>query len=654
MPPNATKPPTSGSLRAMSQPSRVLALVALAALLSPPLAEAQVGLRLLRLTERGARVDGSLSDWRDARFQRLGSGDGSGRYVLGFNDDGIYLGATVTDNRLIHFREPSRTEDGVVLALALPGRRNALTLHEFYLQPGQSGRSAARALRADGRRLRPVSGARVVEDTSSSGRYTIEAFIPFSAIPGSARWQEGRGSVRIVDVDSEARPEIVHDHASAPVDPRHLDRLPPLLPEGGERDVFAQFEQRAGLTNATPRFQLRGQLAGDETAEQVAVVDRYLVIYGAGYRDGTGFDYLQLPVTSPNDVREANLRDLDGDGKREIVLRVRQSNRQGARELWMIYASDGSSIAAAGAIELTKETSAGRIVNELEFRRGRGRGRRRRPPSIRVELARSTMPRGSYRESPATDAEPILLPWGPTRARVFEWRDGRLRVSSVEPNPDHETGPVATAGSSAMASSAMAAPPRPPGIDDLVRALRRERNVPRNVRARFEQDANVAQGREDERVMILGEAIVVVGTAYLGGRSYFHYRLPVRSADDIVSLRTENVGGDRHEEILITVRQHHEGGIVRTLLLVHQLTDEGFPRLLSAEVGRSQGNNSVEVEVQARRGTLTLAPGRARGFDASNWPWAPSDGSDGVAPILLPWRDRAVRYRFRGGRLEAR
>ena len=635
----------SPRLPARARPLASLLLTLL--VLSGSHAAAQVGLRVIRLAERGVRVDGALGDWREARFSRLGSGgDGSGRFVLGFDAEGLYLAATVRDDRLVHFESPSLQEDAVVLALATPGRRDALTLTELYLQPGVSGRSAARALVRAGRRLQPIRGARVVESSDGHG-YTIEAFIPFRALP--SRWQEARGAVRIVDVDREAHPDIVHEHASAALDRDHLDRLPNLLPEGGERDVLANFMERAGVAGAATRFALHGQVAGDDSPEQVAVVDRYVVVYGAGYRDGAGFDFAQLPVNSAADVRAAELRDLDADGRSEIVLRLRQANAQGAREIWAVYSSDGSSLARAGAIELRKETAAGNLVNELEVRRGRRRG----PPSIRVETARSTMPRGRYAEAPATDAEPILLPWGPVRAVVYEWRDGRFRRSAEEPNPDFAEASATSTTASASQSTPRAAP-RPPGIDELVQALRRERRVPAGTRARFERDVNVAEDRTPERIMILGKAMVVVGTHYLGGRSYFHYELPVQSPDDIVSLQTADLTGDRRDELLITVRHHHEGGVTRTLLLVHQLTDEGFPRLLMAEIGRAQGGNSVENEVELRRGQLRIGPGRARGFDATSWPWAPSDGSDGVAPLLLPWTDRPVQYRYHGGRLEAR
>ena len=80
------------------------------------------------------------------------------------------------------------------------------------------------------------------------------------------------------------------------------------------------------------------------------------------------------------------------------------------------------------------------------------------------------------------------------------------------------------------------------------------------------------------------------------------------------------------------------------------MTERGFPRLLEVEVKRTQGDRVIENQVVARRGRLEIRPGRAVGWDASSWTFTRSE-QDSAEPLLLPWQDRAVRYRLRGGRL---
>ncbi|MCZ7682500.1 MAG: hypothetical protein M5U28_28380 [Sandaracinaceae bacterium] len=92
---------------------------------------------------------------------------------------------------------------------------------------------------------------------------------------------------------------------------------------------------------------------------------------------------------------------------------------------------------------------------------------------------------------------------------------------------------------------------------------------------------------------------------------------------------------------------------MREVLLVHQLAGAGFPRLLQVEVARSSGADSVQNEVRAAGGALEIRPGRASGWGEARWPFT-RDPNDSVEPLLLPWRDRPVRYQLRGGRLVSR
>jgi hypothetical protein len=117
-------------------------------------------------------------------------------------------------------------------------------------------------------------------------------------------------------------------------------------------------------------------------------------------------------------------------------------------------------------------------------------------------------------------------------------------------------------------------------------------------------------------------------------------------------VQAADVTGDQRAEVLLRVRQTF-GEVTREVLIVHQLAERAFPRLLSVEVARRQGERSVSNEVRTNGGALEIRPGRARGFSASDWPFSP-DANDSVTPLLLPWRDRAVRYVLRQGRLAPR
>ncbi len=611
--------------------------------------EAQLGLRLQRVQDRAVRVDGSLGDWRGVPRVSVGEGDdASMRFVLGYDDTGLYVAAAVKDERHVRTDAFGPGEDAIVVTMAFPSRRG-LTTNEVFVFAGEEGRSAgAVAIGApNARRLRRIPDARVVERRIAGG-YEVEAFIPWSRLPGSATREQGRIAVRLRDVDSEARPTIEAEPASAPFDPRHPERLPSLVPTGGEHDAIAGFLEQQGIPGRRPRFDLHGDVQGDPRPERVVVVDRFVLVLGPGYREGAGFDFASLPIGGEQDVLSAELLDLTGDAQGELALRIRQGNAQGSRELFTAYAFSGTSVAPLFSIELRKATDEGHFESRFRIQRAaRGRG----APQIEVTAGRAEgIAPERWLEASASDAEPILLPWGDVAARIYRWDGTRLAVVSERSNPRPWIPPSAAAS---LSREPAVAPP-PPGTVELIAAVRRERRIPRAVPERFAQDANVAEDRRVEHLVVLGRTLVVVGPGYRGGDGYFAYEVAVERDEDLLDVRAGDVTGDGRAELLVRAAQRL-GDVTREVLVVHQLSSDGtFPRLFAAEVAREHQGRRLENVVRATGSGLEIQPGTARGFDASTWPWARGDGGDGIAPILLPWSDRPVRYVARGGRLVAR
>lgn len=605
-------------------------------------ASAQVGIRIEELAEDAVRVDGMLRDWRGMRRIRVGEGDDASlSFALGYDRRGLYFAGTVRDERTIRSARPSRDEDAVVLTLATPAG-SGYRATEIWLYAGEAGRSSGVAATADLRgRPRVAAGADVVEQRSSAG-YELEAFIPWRAIDGSERWQEGRLAVRLNDVDSEARPEVENAPATALVDARHLERLPQIQASGGESAALQAFLRAQGLSGVTPTHELRGDVCGDRRPERVAQVGSFIVVFGDGYRDGSGFDFLAMPVAASADIERVALQDLTGDGKSELVVEMRQRDERGSRGLWQLYTFDGASVRPLFGIETSKETRSGRVESSV-----RVRAVRRGAPTIEVRAGRADgLDASTLRETAASDAQAILVPWGPVAARTYQWDGARFHVVSERPNRSYR--PPETTTSSSTTTTATAAP-APPGVRDLLAAVRRERRIPASVRPRFAQDANVAFDAQVEHIEILGDALVVVGPGFREGRGYFYYALPDQ-AGELLDVSTVDLTGDGRAEILIRGRQQ-VGDVARDVLMVHRFVRDGsFPLLLVAEVGRQQERRRIENEVRTSGSHLEIRPGRSNGWDAASWPWSDT-AAEGQEPLLLPWRDAARRYRFVNGRL---
>ncbi len=617
-------------------------------------AKAQLALPMTELAERAVRVDGMLRDWRGVRMTSIGAGDdGAMRFALGYDTQGLYVACDVADTRLVRNAEPGDGDDAVVLTLALPSARG-LGATEIWLHPGEPGKAAVATIGPIGARRRsPIRDARVVEaPRPGGGGYTLEAFIPFSAIPGGARWQEGRGTIRLHDVDSLSHPEA-SGASFAPVDPAHLDELPPLRPSGGQEALLDRFLHERSLDGARPRFDLRGNVMGDPTPERVVLVDRYVVAYGPAIQDGRGFVFVELGIGSAGDLRDARLEDLTGDGLAELVVTIRQRGEGGSRDLLQVLRIDERAIAPLWGLETRKETAAGYVENTVRVERGR----RGQPPTL---IVRAGEPHGlderSLRESPPTDVEPMLLAWGPAIERSFRW-DGRTFARVGErPNPSYVSPEERAARERATARpSASEAPDSAvaaPTSDQLLAEFRRQRGIPSGARATRELEANVWGGRANERIALFGNELVIFGPDFRGGTGWFSFRIPAASPTDVLDLRAVDVTGDGRAEIVYRVRQSL-GDISREVLIIHQLTESGFPVLLQREVARTQGANQITNEVRFDRGGLEVRPGTARGWTQASWPYAPttSAGPDGIEPLLLPWAAQPQRYRFLNGRL---
>lgn len=609
-----------------------------------PAARAQAGMRVVAI-ER-VRVDGALGDWRGANFTSVGDGsDASMRFALGYDERGLYLAAEVRDERMVRTARPGAREDAIILTLTQPGNRAAVDLYFFAGVPGRSAASAGEAP-VGTTRVRPLRGAQVVEGPLSRGQgYVLEAFVPVSALPGRARWREARGSIRLRDVDREARPEVEAEPALVAVDPRRLETLVPLMISGGEGGVLEEFLAARNILAARPTHRLQGDVAGDARPESVTLVAGYLLVNGPGYRGGQGYAYHQLPVQSAGDVRSAELVDLTGDGKDELVLVLRQRNAQGERDLWQAMSLTGESPRPLFAIEVRKAIGASSVEAQVRIRR------QRPAPIIQVRAGRARgLDASSYREAPASDAEAILVPWGPVLERTYRWNGRSFERTGERANPRYA--PPRAATQSAPARAAEPAPPRAPGLDDLIAAFKRQRGIAASARPSHRLRANFAGGAEPETALVFGRQLVVVGPGIQNGTSWLYYEIPVSRDADLLGVEAADVTGDRRAELLLRVRQSF-GDVHREILLVHQLTGRGFPRLLQVEVARTQGDSAIRNEVRTRGGHLEIAPGRARGWSEASYRFA-RDPNDSVEPLLLPWRDRPVRYTARGGRLVGR
>jgi hypothetical protein len=331
-----------------------------------------------------------------------------------------------------------------------------------------------------------------------------------------------------------------------------------------------------------------------------------------------------------------------------VLVTVRQSNDLGAREVLQVLAVGPDRIAPLFGVEARKETRAGAITNRVRV----VPGRRGAPPTLEQGEPRAEgLGPESWRERPAEDVAPILLPWGEHRARTFRWDGAAFARVAASPNPAFRLAAPPDAAAP-RAPEPPPAPPPAPGTDALLAAFRREQGVAAAVRPRFDQSADVAEDRRPERLVVIGRALVIVGAGFRGGAAYFYMDLGV-PPDDVLDVRAEDVDGDGRAEVLARVRQR-VGDVRRELVVVHAMTERGFPRLATLEVARERDDGRVEAVVRAvgqgRARRLEVAPGSARGWTEASYPFT-RESSPGMQPLVLPWDRRPLRLRREGDAL---
>lgn len=649
---------------------RFVVACALCWLSTAAVAYGQQSLQAGRVGARPPRIDGALRDWRGAPFTALGSAetvlegraawrgahDASARVSLLWDPQTLFVAVDVRDDRFVRTARPGVREDAIVLTIAVPvdgGRFRATDVWLFAGIPGQS--RAVLATSPVGGRPSPVARAQIVEEPVEGG-YALEAAIPWSLVGVTElNRAEARAAVRMLDVDSEARPTVETVLGSARVGANALGELPALRTGADGGATLDAFLRSRDLAGAHPMHDLRGNVAGDARAERVVLVDRYLVVLGPGFREGRSFYFEDLPILGAAGVRSATLRDMDGDGHDDIVLVLRQQNELGSRDVYRVVSMAGESPVVLFEAEIRKELRTGGVIENRVEVRGR-------PLEIVISIARSSgVDAASWRESASRDSEPILLPWGEVRERRYRLTGGRFARSSETPNPQARSATAGTPASDAGARRAAPEAPAPPGTAALIAAFRREAGIDAREAPRFRREGNVAGDRQNEEVLVLGRNLVVVGPGFRGGTGWLQVGLPVVDPADVLDLRLVDLTGDGRAEMVLRLRRTTRYGsssesveVSRELLYVQQIRGDASARLLAVEIARTQGTSSIRHDVRfSREGAASRIEINARpatGWTRETWRFT-EDPSGGIEPLLLPWETRAIVYRWDGTRI---
>ncbi len=222
--------------------------------------------------------------------------------------------------------------------------------------------------------------------------------------------------------------------------PRPGEPPTPKVARGGDLSarVLETYRNDRGIgANVVPKIDLRVHVAGDPRPERVVLLERDLVVFGPGFRSGTGYAYVTLGEFADSaDIKDVSARDLTGDSAADIIVRgERQLKGAGAvvvaSEIVVVYSIRGETIARVFAIETAREQGTNRIQGLVQFIPGTS-GKSLdvlAMPGRATGWTEKTYP-WAQDQPGSGDTEPLLLPWGGVARVRYTWKGTRFVQSS--------------------------------------------------------------------------------------------------------------------------------------------------------------------------------------------------------------------------------
>jgi hypothetical protein len=583
-------------------------------------------------------IDGAPGEWQRelGRLSQTVKGspsaaDLSAKGAVSYDDKSIYVAVDVTDDVLVGGGSGDRV-DLVIMVGSSP--------QTVSLFPGQPGKSAGKAT-SNGA---AISGAKVVEAPRKGG-YSLEASIPWSAFDGASNTRVGlKGGLFVSDSDAGSTVDATVGTAGG----TDSGSLGPLLttPEQSLADGLIK-DKKLGA----PSFSMTANVVGDGMRERVLVFDRFLVVLGPTYRGGKEYYFADMGVSGHSlSVQKVETRDIDGDGRDEIVFtkRFTKSGAKTTREVMHISSygtADTPEIVFQHEVGITN--AKGSINNEVSFGTDAGKVALTIRPGSAKGLEEKT-----YDEPTESSFDALLLPWGSIESQTYKWKGkGMSKVGEkTRAKPAGEAPKVLSNNK----PEAPKAPPPPAKVDSakVYAQYKKDRSI--KSAAQFDVSGDVSDGSEAERVVQHDREIAVFGPGHKNGSGYSFLTLAFASASDVKSVSLRDVTGDKKSEIVVRGILKSKGpkqeDVEREVELVFRVTSEGMKRVFGAEVGRSIGSNKIVGSISYDASSVKLAPGKAVGFTEKTYPFNQDSGPvGGLEPLLLPWGNaKPATYKWSG------
>jgi hypothetical protein len=247
--------------------------------------------------------------------------------------------------------------------------------------------------------------------------------LPWGTIKSQMYKYDGSRFTKVSEEKQDATPAPAA--ASAANAPASTPRPP--APSAAELldQVYATYKKDRGVSGK-PKFDMAIDVAGDKQSERVLLHDRDIVLFGKGFKGGTGYAFTTLQqFNASSDITELTARDVTGDGKAEIIVRgvlhaAAPKDAGGGtvdREVVLVFQIQGDALKRIFAAEVGRGIGANKVTGSISFASGKeielGPGKFVGWTEKNYPFNQDSSAVGGY--------EPLILPAGGSKSVKYKW-----------------------------------------------------------------------------------------------------------------------------------------------------------------------------------------------------------------------------------------
>ena len=383
-------------------------------------------------------VDGLFGDWNKFAGRKIsgkaglvgkvegqipGQADLSLNVSCMYTDDHLYFRVIVSDDYIVRFKKLDFKQDHMMLVFKDGSkiRKMAFFPPDGRQKPSYGWVGYGRKRRRKRLELSKPKGVTATMIRLHEG-YGLEMAMESDAVPGYGVGSSAMNmSVVVADVDSKAHPKVKARMGTGGMKAGNLGKIE----FEGSKLLLASFLKDQGLSHSDIKMNRVGNIVSGKGLERVVIAKRILGVMG-GDVPGGGYFYMRLPVHKHSHILRFALKDMNGDGQDEILLRLRQIKEGRGREIYTIYRYKNRALQMIFGHEVVHIYDDKVLSNKYKYiRRGKGY-------DLEFSVGKCVgFSKQNHTTGSPQDLQGLLTPWGgKKRVRYKFTSDSYVEVDS--------------------------------------------------------------------------------------------------------------------------------------------------------------------------------------------------------------------------------